>query len=503
MLTPIPFQGTWGSVGWSIDDSGTLTLEGGVGADTNRQSPWWLHESSVNSIVINGNIEAPIDSSYLFYNFANLTMIENLSRLDFSKVKDMRGMFENNSSLTEIELAEEMRAVETMEGTFAGASALKHLNLADWDVSDGIDINHFLSETALDVVDLSGWDSKRVTADGAFEGMPSLEYLDISGISIPEEKASSIMRMANKLKTLVIGEDTYLREFWVPEGKIWEGQNTGHKFGLFYNSGYADTYRLTEGKLGYRVLDLVDSTGPEARYWDGGYFYGEVGEKVDLAKVELPIDYELQDPQQNISLLPFDEENWEDVYAGIELKQIPKTTTRRITFTGLPEGLLEDVTQEVKWHWEWRNEWGGGMRDSKALARVDDGWTQVYSPLNHYEAYTVPTVPGYQASVTIVAAEHVDSDEDITELNNAETVTVHYTKLSTGGGGNSADGSNTGSGSSTGTGNVANADNSTMDTSSADESLPQTGSVFASGLAALGLGLLGLLGINWRKRRRS
>ena len=302
----------------------------------------------------------------------------------------------------------------------------------------------------------------------------------------------------------MIGEDTYLDNFWAPEGKLWSGESTGHQFGRFYRSGFADTYRLADGEIGYMGLFYIEKNGEEwVRGWEGPVLYGKVGDSVDLSTANLPEGYALKNPHQQLSFLPETEDGWFE-YEYIELKQIPKTTTRRITYTGLPEGLLEDVIQEVKWHWEWREE---DEDYSAKLNKINvwdrDGIYQVYQPQGHYEAFTVPTVPGYQASVTTVAAEHVDSDEDILELNNAETVTVHYTKLSTGSGEDGADGGNTSGGSSSGSGNVGNADKINTSTSSADGNLPQTGSVAASGLAALGLGLLGLLGINWGKRRRS
>lgn len=501
LLTEIPMTGQWGTVAWALDETGKLTLEAGVGADTNYQSPWWMHQDTINSVVLNGQIEAPENSSFLFSNFSRLTEIENINWLDVSKVKDMSGMFASCSSLTQLELAHwDMRAVESLRGTFSGASALTQLDIAKWTVSDGIDISWILFDTNLEVVDLSEWNVKGVVADASFGAMYSLQHLNISGISIPEDNSYSLISDSNQLESIVIGEDTYLNYFWAPAGQVWQGESTGHQFGRQYNSGYPDTYRLTDGELGYLDIYFVDSTQESGREWSGPALYGEVGKAIDLKTLVLPAGYELKNPEQQLLLQPLNEYGAYE-YEDIELKQIPKTTTRRITFTGLPEGLLEDVTQEVKWHWEWREEGEDGMRDSKVLARVDEGWTQVYSPLNHYEAYTVPTVPGYQASVTTVAAEHVDSDEDILELNNAKTVTVHYTKLSTGGSEDGAGGS-----SSTGSGNVANAGNAgnaTTDISSADGSLPQTGSVAASGLAALGLGLLGLLGINWRKRRRS
>ncbi|WP_338216967.1 BspA family leucine-rich repeat surface protein [Lacticaseibacillus salsurivasis] len=500
LLTAIPMTGQWGTVAWALDEMGTLTLESGIGADTNYQSPWWMHRDTIKSVVINGEVEAPVNSSYLFSNFTRLTEIKNLNQLDVSNVEDMSCLFLGDTSLTQLNLAEwDMRNVKIMFSAFNGASSLTRLDLSDWKVSDGINISYFLEGTNIEVVDLSGWNVKKVVAHGAFERMSSLQHLDISGISIPDGNSDGLVWEANQLESVVIGNDTYLTDFWVPEGKVWQGESTGHKFGYFYNSGYPDTYRLANGELGYLSLSFKDWTSESDRWWRGPSFYGEIGEQVDLTAVALPEGYELKDAQKELSLLPLDEDGWYE-YETIELKQIPKTTTRRITFTGLPEGLVKDVTQEVKWHWEWRYEWEGGMRDSKALSQVDDGWTQVYSPLNHFEAYTVPTVPGYQASVTTVAAEHVDSDEDITELNNAETVTVHYTKLSTGGSENSAGGSNTGVSSSTDSSNITT---TTTGTSNADGSLPQTGSAAASGLAALGLGLLGLLGINWRKRRRS
>lgn len=544
-ITPAPTQGEWGSVAWYLHDDGTLVLEAGSGANTENRSPWMSFKEVVNRVVINGEIVAPSDLSALFKGFRYLTTIEHFERLDVSQVENMSNMFSNNTRLAALDVSHwntgrvkemggifancgslrslsvenwDMRAVESLEGAFYGDYSIKDLSLSGWELKDGVNISGFLSGTGITEVDLSQWNTKDVVADYAFQDMSALKRLDISGISIKWYDGVGLFNHLNDLETIVIGEDTHLTALWVPEGQLWTGEKTGHQFGRYYNSGYADTYRLSEGEIGYLGFRFLDSAG-WGRDWQGPVMYGLVGEEVDLTSLTLPEGYELQDSQQQLTLLPL-KNNGAVEYQVLQLKQIPKTTTRRITFTGLPEGKLEDVIQEVEWTWEWNYE---DINSSK-LARMniwgDYGFFQVFQPLSHYQAYTVPTVAGYKAEVTTVAAHHFNSDEDITELNNADDVTVHFTKLSTDGGdteennsggdanngngetggGNLTGGSNLGSGAGVGTTSDANNKNVV---STGDNSLPQTGSVAASGLATLGLGLLGLLGINWRKRRRS
>ena len=530
-LTPAPKHGTWGTVDWLLEDDGTLLLEGGIGEDTGSRSPWWAFGSLITRIIVNGAIEAPEDSEGLFAGFSNLVEIEHLDRLDVAQVQNMRGMFEYNGSLKDLQvdnwdtsqvtsmawmfsgcrrLAEiqvdnwDVSSVYTFYGTFQNTSSLSNLNLLDWNVASLEVMDSFLKGSGVEEVNLSTWYAKDLQAYDVFIDMPSLKYLDIGSIGFSHYYSGELINGVNQLETLVVGDDTYLNRFWAPDGQVWAGEMTGHQFGRQYNGGYSDTYHLQAGELGYVGIWFEDHT-LEDNWFFPSVLYGELGAMADLSQLDLPTDYELVDPSEKIELLAVNDDNNIE-YRSVGIKQIPKITTRRITFTGLPAGTLEDVVQEVKWHWNWY--WPGA--DYRGIAR-DDEETLIYLPQNHFEAFTVPEVPGYKAEVTTVDAQHIDTSNPIFELANAEDVTVHFTKLSTGGGdannGNSDNGSGTetgGSSTSTEAGVAVSENANTKDVvSTGDDTLPQTGSVAASGLAALGLGLLGLLGINWRKRRRS
>ncbi|WP_164507847.1 BspA family leucine-rich repeat surface protein [Lacticaseibacillus suibinensis] len=505
-LTPAPRSGTWGTVAWTVDEDGTLSLEGGAGLDTELRSPWWVFGSLITRIVLNGQIEAPRDSSYLFAYLDGLTEIEHLDRLDVSQVEDISGMFTYNSSLETVEaenwntakveqmawlfdgcesLTEirinswDVSSVRSMHSVFSGTSSLTQLDLSNWQVDNLSDMSNFLSQSGVGEVDLSNWNGKEVYASNSFIDMPALKRLDITGLKFYPSSAPELINEVNQLEILVINDENYLDRFWAPAGQVWTGEKTGHQFGLQYNGGFGDTYRLQDGALGYLGIWFDDHTLGEDR-GEGGVLYGEIGATADLSQINLPDGYELVDPNEKLTLAPLDEDG-EIEYQAIGIKQIPKITTRRITFTGLPAGMLKDVVQKVQWHWNWY----GPDEEDEEISRDYDEYL-AYLPQNHYEAYSVPSVPGYKAEVTTVAAQTIDTSEPITELVNAEDVTVHYTKLANDGGNASNGGTNIG--------------NKNKD---AYGSLPQTGSVAANGLAALGIGLLGLLGINWRKRHRS
>ncbi|MCI1893931.1 MAG: DUF285 domain-containing protein [Lactobacillus sp.] len=530
-------DGVWGNVAWSLDDEGTLTLEGGQGNNTGGYSPWETLSSQINKVVINGDVQMPSDSSALFRNMENLETIENSHRLDMSQVDNMRQMFSGDKNLQTLDVGDwntenvanmsalfedcyslseidvsgwQVGNVEDFSMMFSYANSLHTLPLEKWQVQDYASFYRFAQGTSVETIDLSQWKAEDIYLGYAFTQMPALRTIDLSGLNL-SDGGYTVIDYSNRLESVVLGDQSSLGDFWVPDGQVWVGDRTGHQFGRYYNGGFADTYRLADGELGYVSLVFEDHTADI--YWSGQILYGQLGEKVDLSQAELPKDYELVNPNEELVFEPLDEYDQPELKV-IGVKQIPKITTRRITFTGLPEGTLKDEVQEVKWHWDWdfgEDEWAEWTRQGRR-ADSKDSWDAalVYLPQGHYEAYTVPTVAGYKAEVTTVEALHIDTSNPITELSHADDVTVHFTKLATDGsdsnegdadtgddvGDSSAGGSNSGSGTSAGSSTGSGHSTTTSG------NLPQTGTVAATGLTALGLGLLGMLGISWRKRRK-
>ena len=121
----------WGTVPWTIDSEGTLSLEGGTGADaTTTVSPWDSYKNKIKKIVLKGKVTAPQNSSYLFENLYNVTEIQNLNNLDTSKVTDMDDMFSGMSGLTSLDLSSfDTSKVTNMLNMFTGSDKLYTLRL--------------------------------------------------------------------------------------------------------------------------------------------------------------------------------------------------------------------------------------------------------------------------------------------------------------------------------------------------------------------------------------
>lgn len=475
------------------------------------------------------------DMSYLFYNTASVTF-HDLANWDTGNVRNMNAMFAHNFNVNALDLATwDTANVTDMSSMFAYNPSLTGLDLSNWDTSNlttinsmfyycsdltelGIeswkvgaleDISYFLERTKLETLDLSNWKFSGRSAFRAFAAMSKLQTIDISGFDLRGANTFQMLTGMPNLEAITLGEkSTFAWSLDEVAGQVWSGDVTGHQFSQVYNGGYPDTYRLAEGTLVHHTLRLLDS---QKGYELGeGILYGQPGEIVSLSRLKLPAGYELPDADATIQL-PEGEETW--TYDELHLNRVVTTTTRTIQFKGLPAGHLKDEVQEIKWHWGWLEE---DMEPLNRNLRFYEG--VVYMPQGGYAEFQVREIEGYKADVQVVAAQTFDAEHS--ELPEDETVTVTYTKLDSGDGGDQnpdpipsqpdtdhggGSGGSTGTG-STGTGSIGggqltNLSTGGSTTTNSNQALPQTGSQVASGLTLFGLGLLGLLGFTKRRKR--
>lgn len=449
---------------------------------------------SVNGHNLDGwNTSKVTNMSYIFANNYSARSID-VSNWDTSGVTDMSYMFAENYYIPSLDLSNwDTKSVTNMNSMFYSCHTLAQVGFENWNVRAVDDIGHFLEYTPMKSLDLSKWQFSGDNAYRAFASMSELQAVDISGFDLINAYKYEMLSTLPNLTEITLGENTTLR--WSLDqisGKVWQGDLTGHQFGPVYNGGYPDTYRLTEGTLGYYGIDWIDNHNNE-RISDI-LLYGKPGETLSLSQVSLPAGYELSDPDEAVQLSE-DEDTWtwNDVY----LDRVVATTTRTIQFQGLPEGHLKDEVQEIKWHWDRLQ--GEAIPQNRSLRYYED---VIHLPQGGYDEFIVPQVEGYKADIAVVPLKTFDGE--ITALPDNETVTVKYTKLDSGHGGDqttdpTSPGTNTGNG-TIGGGQMTNL--STGDSSVAqDKALPQTGSQIASGLTLLGLGLLGLLGFTKRRKR--
>ncbi|WP_125702325.1 BspA family leucine-rich repeat surface protein [Lacticaseibacillus daqingensis] len=446
-LAPVQDQeGKWGTVSWDIDDDGVLTLQAGVGVNTFHDAPWAKFAADITKVVFAGKVTLPKCINGLFANLSRVTSYD-VANVDASRVTHMSETFSGNHAVTSL--------------------------------------------------DLSAWQTGKVVyAMDTFENMANLTDLNIAGLDTTHTISPTMVYNVPKLESLTLGDKTRLIIY---SDTNWKGQKTGYLFDTSYGGGYADTYTRTDEETMSVEVSFHDTT--HDRVYE--HYYAFVNIKpgqttVDVNPAQLPDGYEAVDSLTlNADDLLADRGSVGDVPANmLKIKQIPKTTTRTITFEGLPANLaLKDEVQTVEWHWDWVfNE-----DDEEELVPVMGSRAQevprnplLYTPAATnaaYAAYEVKEIPGYTASVTTVAAHSLSDAHELTSLPENLTYTVTYTKN---------DASTDGSGSQGGaTGSTTGQTGTTTD----GKNLPQTGGAMMSSLTMLGLGLLGLLGFKTRKRQ--
>ncbi|MDV0430481.1 BspA family leucine-rich repeat surface protein [Lactiplantibacillus sp. DA1] len=179
-------SGTVGTVAWTIDDAGVLTLSGGSFADlTGKRSPWNDYASLITNIKITDEITVTTASNYafLFASFANVTTVTGLNKLSMSGVTSTKYMFYSNHKLTSVDFGQtDFSTVTTMESMFEGCDVLTKVNTTNWDVSHVTSFKKtFYLCKQLTMLDVSKWDVTQVTnLESTFSGCSSLLELDVS-----------------------------------------------------------------------------------------------------------------------------------------------------------------------------------------------------------------------------------------------------------------------------------------------------------------------------------
>ncbi|UWF31802.1 BspA family leucine-rich repeat surface protein [Lactiplantibacillus plantarum] len=179
-------SGTVGTVAWTIDDAGVLTLSGGSFADlTGKRSPWYDYASSITNIKITDEITVTTASNYgyLFASLANVATVTGLNKLSMSGVTSTQSIFYRDSKLTSVDFGQtDFSTVTTMESMFEGCSVLTKVNTTNWNVSHVKSFKRtFYMCGKLTMLDVSNWDVTQVTnLDSTFSGCSSLPELDVS-----------------------------------------------------------------------------------------------------------------------------------------------------------------------------------------------------------------------------------------------------------------------------------------------------------------------------------
>ena len=153
----------------------------------NNGIPWKQYTDDIlTSTIVDDNI-TPISTAYWFFTCQNLTSVNNLNKLNTSKVTAMTCMFDDAYSLTSVgDLSGwDTSSVTNMREMFASDFELTSVgDLSGWDTSSVTDMSSIFHgcRELVSIGNISGWNTSRVkNMNSMFHSCSSLTSLDLSG----------------------------------------------------------------------------------------------------------------------------------------------------------------------------------------------------------------------------------------------------------------------------------------------------------------------------------
>lgn len=188
------------------------------------------NSSAVSTITFDesfGNYTGLTSTKFWFMNFVGLTSIVGIKNFKTDNVTDMQQMFQNCSSLTEIDLSHFNTAnVTNMASMFETCRSLTNLDLSSFNTAKVTDMsNMFMSCSALTSINLSSFNTSQVTnMRYMFGECPVLTSLDLS--SFNTEKVENMGRL--------FWGDTNLETIYVANGWSLDGISDEDDGNMFY-----------------------------------------------------------------------------------------------------------------------------------------------------------------------------------------------------------------------------------------------------------------------------
>ena len=154
--------------------------------DDNNDQPttsWYPQCETITTVVFDASFAdyQPTSTAYWFYGCYNLTTITGIKNLKTDNVTDMRGMFEDCSGLTSLDVSGfKTDKVTDMKSMFGGCYNLTSLDLSGFKTDNVTDMGWMFSDCeSLTSLDLSGFNTANVTdmsvMFGLCEGLTSLD----------------------------------------------------------------------------------------------------------------------------------------------------------------------------------------------------------------------------------------------------------------------------------------------------------------------------------------
>ena len=158
---------------WEIPEDGTWS----------KSAPWCAN--GIKKVVFDPSFKdfQPHSMRGWFAGLTELTTIEGLENLDYSRVTNMKSMFSGCSSLTALDVSKfDTSKVTSLSDMFSGCSSLTTLDVSNFDTSKvGSMSKMFSGCSSLTTLDVSKFDTSQVTnMESLFSGCSSLTTLDVS-----------------------------------------------------------------------------------------------------------------------------------------------------------------------------------------------------------------------------------------------------------------------------------------------------------------------------------
>ena len=213
VTTGVKASGTFGTSSWIFDSEGTLTFFAGEFSKGSLEL--LLPGEQIKKIIFAEKVFANVDSSSLFSNLSQLSSIENITNFDTSQVTEMSYMFENCSSLIDLDVTHfDTSKVTDMHAMFDGCKSLTNLDLSKFDTSNlRSTLWMFASCTNLSSLDLSNFNTQNVEEFyGMFFDCQKLQIIKLGSFS---KLNGSVLMSDNDTKLPDISKSTVFTGRWI------------------------------------------------------------------------------------------------------------------------------------------------------------------------------------------------------------------------------------------------------------------------------------------------
>ena len=199
-----------------------------------------LTKNSIEKITINGKIRVIGDATYLFGDYDNLKMISGLEQLDTSQVTNMSYLFNNDSSLTSLDVSHfDTSQVKSMVFMFCDCKGITSLDVSHFNTKNVSQMDGVFNDcSGLTSLDLRSFDTSQVTSMyDMFDSCSSLTSLDLSSFDMNKnDNDYRMLTRLSSLKKIVLGPKfKFRRDRWGDTDDI------EHKFCQWINVGDGTT----------------------------------------------------------------------------------------------------------------------------------------------------------------------------------------------------------------------------------------------------------------------